>query len=498
MTYQKLGLLVTASSLLLAGCLTPAPPLTASEEETRSDLSSSNYQPAPREIRDNIGTQEVLAQAAFWSHEYNLNPTDLEAAIKFAAVLRKIGNPSRAVEVTQTTRAIYPRNPYLNAEYAASLLADQKTRTALKVIDSSLKDTPAYGRLWSLKGVALDQMEKYVEARPFYDRALQITPNDPNVMANLGLNYALSGDPHTAKTWLSRAAALPNASENVFVNLELVEALVAEAEPQSLALRQNYQPDAQASISQSQAPAPQSTDPRAPRQYGAYAAGAQTSPVPSYGPSYGPNLRKGASGPASQSAPSSGYNRAAQAPAAKPAPTSQDVLERIANNVKLKPAPKRVPRGYQQPPAQQGQWQGQRPAQGQTQGQAQGQAQGYQRQAPPQQAYQGQGQPTYQGQPHQVAAAQNYAGQNYPPQYRGNPNAAPQNYPPQNQYPYQGGANPAAQYQHPNPQIRGGYPAPQTPYYYPPQGQPQGQVQGQYQEQAQTLQQRRIPARRRG
>jgi len=227
------------------GCVAAAPPLTSAEVETREQLSSSKYQPAPREIRDNIETQEVLAQAAFWSHEYNLNPVDLEAAIKFSAVLRKMGNPSRSVEITRTTRALYPKDPYLNAEHAAALIADQQSRSALKILDTALQETPAYGRLWSLKGVALDQMEKYEQARPFYDRALRITPNDPNIMANLGLNYALSGDPYTARQWLSRAASHPNASDGVHANLELVEGLVAQAAPPRSRIPAGYRSPAQ-------------------------------------------------------------------------------------------------------------------------------------------------------------------------------------------------------------------------------------------------------------
>lgn len=238
MSVYRLGLALGAS-IFLTGCFAAAPPLTGAEVETREQLSSSQYQPAPREIRDNIETQELLAQAAFWSHEYNLNPVDLEAAMKFSAVLRKMGNASRAVEITRTTRALYPKDPYLNAEHAAALISDQQPRPALKILDKALNETPAYGRLWSLKGVALDQMEKYVQARPFYNRALQITPNDPNIMANLGLNYALSGDPHTARQWLSRAASHPNASDSVHANLELVEGLVAQSAPIQSASRQS-------------------------------------------------------------------------------------------------------------------------------------------------------------------------------------------------------------------------------------------------------------------
>ena len=50
-------------------------------------------------------------------------------------------------------------------------------------------------------------------------------------MANLGLNYALTGDPKTAYQWLSRAAAHPNASDNVQANFELVKGYIAQATP---------------------------------------------------------------------------------------------------------------------------------------------------------------------------------------------------------------------------------------------------------------------------
>ncbi|MEP6343881.1 MAG: tetratricopeptide repeat protein [Maricaulaceae bacterium] len=362
MSYMKYALILTASSLMI-GCVAAAPQLTASEEETKSELSASQYQPAPREIRDNIDTQQILAQAAFWSHEYNLNPSDLEAAIKFSTTLRKMGNPSRAIEVTRTTRALYPRDPYLNAEHAAALIADQQTKPALKIIDMALRDAPAYGRLWSLKGVALDQMEKYAEARPFYNRALQITPNDPNIMANMGLNFALSGDPHTAHQWLSRATAHPDASESVHANLELVKGYMAQVTPQSTPQPTPYanrQPSAPAYTSPSQHR--QSQHPQAQqRQVQHYqnqvaAAPKHAARQPNYAPA--PNYVPRSTAlqtqqrPQTQQIPQAQYRPQAQqheqrplqykqAPAAQaqvPIPTSQNVLSRIARNVGPKAA----------------------------------------------------------------------------------------------------------------------------------------------------------------
>lgn len=227
MTSQKFRFFLSTSVMVagllggLAGCAT-APQYTETERELSETMSKESFQPANRALRDGIETQDVLAQAAFWMREYDLNPGDLESAIKLSAAIRKLGNPQRAVEITQTTRALYPRDPYLAAEYAAALIASERSVDAMEPLDQALSYAPAYGRLWSLKGAALDQQEQYELARKHYTRALDITPNDPSVMANMGLSYALSGDPVTAEKWLRQAVANPGASKSVRQNLALV------------------------------------------------------------------------------------------------------------------------------------------------------------------------------------------------------------------------------------------------------------------------------------
>lgn len=223
------GLLATTLASGLAGCAT-APQYTDTERELSETMGKASFQPATRALRDGIETQDELAQAAFWMHEYELNPADLESAIKLSAAIRKLGNPQRAAEITQTTRALYPRDPYLAAEYAAALIASERSGDAMEPLDQALSYAPAYGRLWSLKGAALDQQEQYELARKHYTRALDITPNDPGVMANMGLSYALSGDPVTAESWLRRAVAVPGASKSVFQNLALVLQIQGKAE----------------------------------------------------------------------------------------------------------------------------------------------------------------------------------------------------------------------------------------------------------------------------
>ena len=229
---QLLSALLVGTALLTSACAI-APPITPQESQIKADLAPDRFMPATRQMRDAIETQELFAQAAFWSNEYDINPGDLESAIKLSSAVRRLGNPGRAVEITRTTRALYPRDPYLMAEYAAALIASERSQEALPILNEGLSSTPSYGRLWSLKGAALDQQERYAEARQHYDRALRITPNDPNVMANLGLSFALAGDASTAEGWLRKAASLPNASDSVRQNLILVLQLqgkTAEAE----------------------------------------------------------------------------------------------------------------------------------------------------------------------------------------------------------------------------------------------------------------------------
>ena len=219
-----LGAAMGPVALMISGCSLASLPKNYSpiEQQTVDELSGANYTPRSAEERESIATQDMFAQTAFWSREYDLNPADLEAAINLAANLRKMGNPAKSIEVAQHTRALYPRDVDLMTELGASLIANNKTNDAVKIIDTALFQRPRSARLWSLKGAALDQLERFSEARENYSKALNFSPNDPSILANVGLSYALEGDPRTAEIWLRQAASLPGASPNTRQNLALV------------------------------------------------------------------------------------------------------------------------------------------------------------------------------------------------------------------------------------------------------------------------------------
>lgn len=280
---MRLAFSLLAATTLLSGCMT-APGYSEKEQSIVDSLDGGQYQPASRQSRDNIETQSLLAQATFWSGEAQLNPADLEAAVRLTSAVRKMGNASQAVDIAQMARQMHPRDPYLLAEYAASLIAAERGMEAMKPLQDGLRTTPAYGRLWSLMGASLDQQEKYTDARRHYERALKITPNDPNVLANMGLSFALEGDAPLAEQWLRRAAAQPGAGPGVTQNLDLVlqlqgkssENQMAETKPaqefaqQPTWKRSNIQgPNMQRQNTQSASQSPFARRQTAPQNYGA-------------------------------------------------------------------------------------------------------------------------------------------------------------------------------------------------------------------------------------
>jgi Flp pilus assembly protein TadD len=79
----------------------------------------------------------------------------------------------------------------------------------------------------------LDQMGRHADAQRYYLTALKMVPDEPSVLSNLGLSYALSKDLPNAEATLRRASAHPPVDQRVRQNLALVVGLqgrFAEAE----------------------------------------------------------------------------------------------------------------------------------------------------------------------------------------------------------------------------------------------------------------------------
>jgi len=118
-------------------------------------------------------------------------------------------------------------------EYGRALADAGEYEQALDVFDRAHTPEQPDWRILSAQGAVLDQMGRHDEAQRHYLAALKITPDDPTVLSNLGLSYALSKNLKDAETTLRRAAVHQPVDPRVRQNLALVVGLqgrFAEAE----------------------------------------------------------------------------------------------------------------------------------------------------------------------------------------------------------------------------------------------------------------------------
>jgi Flp pilus assembly protein TadD len=157
-----------------------------------------------------------------WGERYRANPTDPEAAVKYAQALRGNGQRSQAVAVLEQASIQNPKHVGLLGAYGRALADVGNYKQALDVLSRSHTPDQPDWRILSVQGAVLDQMGRHEDAQRYYGTALRIVPDEPSVLSNLGLSYALSKDLVRAESTLRRAAGHSSGDPRVRQNLALV------------------------------------------------------------------------------------------------------------------------------------------------------------------------------------------------------------------------------------------------------------------------------------
>jgi Flp pilus assembly protein TadD len=179
------------------------------------------------------GEADWRRSAEAWGERHRANPADPDAAINYAQALRGYGQRAQAVAVLEQASIANPKHMGVLGAYGRALADMGNYTQALEVLGRAhTPDAPDWGIL-SVQGAVLDQMGQHEDAQRYYATALRIVPDEPSVLSNLGLSYALSKDLVRAESTLRRAAAQSKVDPRVRQNLALVVALqgrFAEAE----------------------------------------------------------------------------------------------------------------------------------------------------------------------------------------------------------------------------------------------------------------------------
>jgi Flp pilus assembly protein TadD len=204
-------------ALPVGGCKTTGDDITGSIGPASAPHSESDWQHA----------------LAVWGPRYHANPSDPEAAMAYARALRATEQRAQAVAVLQQASIRNPRDKKVLGAYGSALADAGQYVEALDALSRAhTPDNPDW-HILNVQGAVLDQMGQHEKAQQHYASALKIVPNEPSVLSNLGLSYALEKKLKLAERTLRKAMAQPGAKPKVRQNLALVVGLqgrFAEAE----------------------------------------------------------------------------------------------------------------------------------------------------------------------------------------------------------------------------------------------------------------------------
>jgi len=213
-SFRRIAMIVSAVTMtaLVAGCGT-------SRETTGSIAKSSNMR------IDSMTQPELNSAARELGYAYTKDTTNRDTALRYANVLQMQGKSDQSLAVMRKLVIAHPKDRAVLAAYGKALAAVGELEPALDAVRRA--QTPEYPdwKLVSAEAAILDQLGQSNAARELYRKALDMKPNEPSVLSNLGMSYVLGGDLKTAETYLRQAAQQPGADSRVRQNLALVVGL---------------------------------------------------------------------------------------------------------------------------------------------------------------------------------------------------------------------------------------------------------------------------------
>ena len=160
-----------------------------------------------------------------YGQQYRANPTNRDVALRYAQALRATGQRAQAVAVLERASLENPRDKTVLGAYGRALAEAGDYNQALEVLGRAHSPDQPDWHILSAQGAVLDQMGRHADAQRYYLTALKIVPDEPSVLSNLGLSYALAKDLHNAEATLRRAAERRPVDPRVRQNLALVVGL---------------------------------------------------------------------------------------------------------------------------------------------------------------------------------------------------------------------------------------------------------------------------------
>jgi Flp pilus assembly protein TadD len=205
-----------ALSGLLAGC--------AGAPDGQSLISMSDDPAQTGSISTAPPKLQAGAAAArdYWAGVFGKNPGDEKAAIAYARALKTEGAKDKAFSVLQQAAMYNSQSKAIASEEGRLALDLGQAALAEKLLTRANDPASPDWRILNALGAIEAQRGNKTAAKAYFEQAMRLAPNDPGVLNNMALAYALDGDPARAEGLLRKAAATGGDVTKIRQNLAIV------------------------------------------------------------------------------------------------------------------------------------------------------------------------------------------------------------------------------------------------------------------------------------
>lgn len=221
----------TALALATSALLLTAGPALAGPQEAAP--VAAPRAPADARIRAAYDRADPLARSVFWGQEFEADPTDPVAGVKLAQALRELQRHEQAAQTAQSVLMVQPDNIEAMLEVGRAHIARGQAFYGIAALERARDQAPRDWRPLSLLGTAYQQVRRHDDAQAAWRQALALSPDNPDVLANMAMPLMAEGRAAEAEPLLRRAVAQPGVKLQVKLNLAMALGLqgkMAEAE----------------------------------------------------------------------------------------------------------------------------------------------------------------------------------------------------------------------------------------------------------------------------
>lgn len=228
MMHGKTTLFISLTAMLLASC---------AQENVGQDKPVNLGEGMLRLARSAHAGGDDRASEDLYRQVMARKESSPQARIELAEMLWKRGRKDESYTLASEMVGEPKATPQQLHAAAAILLRGGKAEKALPLLERGVTAAPHNAGLFTLKGVALDLLERHDEAVAAYDQGLAITPDNVSLHVNKGMSLLFAGKPEEAAVMLEKARGYDPAHAKAKLNLAIAYGLMGKrAEAEELGL----------------------------------------------------------------------------------------------------------------------------------------------------------------------------------------------------------------------------------------------------------------------